>query len=60
LSEYILQTLEMNKTISLTLLKESIGDWVDTFLSALFLSHSGKTELMQEIFYDEILIKRIA
>jgi segregation and condensation protein A len=60
LSEYILQTLEMNKTMSLSLLKESIGDWVDTFLSALFLSHSGKTELMQEIFYDEILIKRIA
>lgn len=59
LSEYVLQTLELNKTISLNVLKESIGDWVDIFLSSLFLSHSGKTELLQEIFYEDILIKRI-
>lgn len=60
LSEYILRTLELNKETTLSELKENIGDWVDTFLSALFLSHSGKTELLQKNFYEEIWLKRIA
>ena len=60
LSEYILRTLELNKETTLSELKDNIGDWVDTFLSALFLSHSGKTELLQKNFYEEIWLKRIA
>jgi segregation and condensation protein A len=60
LSEYILQTLELHKQTSLTELRDAIGDWVDTFLSALFLSHSGKTEISQKTFYQEIWLKRIA
>lgn len=60
LSEYIFKTLELQKETSLSEIKENIGDWVDTFLSALFLSHSGKTELWQKSFYEEIWLKRIA
>ncbi len=60
LSEYILRTLEINRETPLSSLHGTVGDWVDTFLSALFLSHSGKTEMYQEKFYEEILLKRLA
>ena len=59
LSEYIFQRLELNKETSLTALKGVLGGWADTFLSALFLSHAGKTEISQQVFYDEIWLRRI-
>lgn len=59
LSEYILQKLEIDKETSLSALKDIVGGWADTFLSALFLSHSGKTEISQKIFYEEIWLKRV-
>ncbi len=59
LSEYILAELEKDHSTNLNSLQAKIGDWVDTFLAALFLSHSGKTEMSQQEFYQEIWLKRI-
>ena len=59
LSQYILHNLQLEKQTSLSELQDSIGDWVDTFLSALFLSHAGKTEIWQSEIYDELWLKRI-
>lgn len=60
LSEYILKILTLNKQMALHEIEELMGSKIDSFLSALFLSHSGKTELIQEEFYKNIWIKRIA
>ncbi|MDJ0625094.1 MAG: segregation/condensation protein A [Candidatus Caenarcaniphilales bacterium] len=59
LSQIILDKLQLDKQISLSDLKNSIGDKIDTFLSALFLTHSGKTEIAQETFYEEIWLRRV-
>ncbi len=59
LSEHILKIIEMNSNIALSKLEIVFGNKIDTFLSALFLSHSGKTEIQQEKFYEEIFLKRL-
>lgn len=59
LSKYILKILPLNQEILLEELRDYMGHSIDTFLSALFLSHSGKTEIIQEEFYKALRIKRI-
>ncbi|MDX1919462.1 MAG: segregation/condensation protein A [Candidatus Caenarcaniphilales bacterium] len=59
LSVYILQKLELEKETTLSDLKDLVGDQIDTFLSALFLTHSGKTEIRQKAFYEEIWLMRL-
>jgi segregation and condensation protein A len=59
LAGIILQRLDPGKFTTLRQLQSAVGDWVDIFLSALFLSHSGKTEIIQEKFYENIMIKRV-
>ncbi|HEY9885759.1 MAG TPA: segregation/condensation protein A [Vampirovibrionales bacterium] len=59
LSKYILETLSLQTKTALSEIKDAVGDNVDTFLSALFLTHSGKTEIEQIKFYEEIWLKRI-
>lgn len=59
LSQYILKILPLNQEILLEELREYMGHSIDTFLSALFLSHSGKTEIIQQDFYQNIWLKRV-
>jgi segregation and condensation protein A len=59
LSNYILEKLEVNRQTALSSLNLLFGDKIDTFLSALFLTHAGRTEIIQKVFYDEIWLKRV-
>lgn len=60
LAKHVFKILEIDKQTALEALESVFGNKIDTFLSALFLSHIGKTELIQENFYKDIWLRRVA
>jgi len=59
LGEHILKILQLHKKTPLSQLEEVLKSRIDTFLSALFLCHTGKMKLLQEDFYGEMHIERL-
>lgn len=59
LNQYMSSLMEINQPVNIKeLVRIMDGNCVDTFLSALFLSHSGKTEIVQNNIYQDLWLKR--
>ena len=60
LSEHILKFIDKDYLTSIQDLMPIFNNQkIDAFLSVLFLSHSGKTEIYQEKFYEDFHFKRL-
>jgi segregation and condensation protein A len=57
--QWIAENMQISETIEFVqlVLKATIKhDWVETFLATLFLSNSGKIDLIQDVFYGPLYI----